>query len=167
LNLLLGLSDLPYRPVGNRDHQNDSRNNGTQNARYFFRFHLDIPVVPYKLISRKLAKFAWCIYPVQRNLITLCWDTRAKFLADASGLHRNRIRDFGPDSRLGNPEQHPSGTASSRGWTCNIDDNPIGFCLIVSGKAVVVGLAIAEILHAFGFVGDPIAHIKHARPFLA
>jgi hypothetical protein len=59
-----------------------------------------------------------------------------------------------------------SGTASSRGWTCTIDDNPIGFCLIVSGKAVIVGLSIAEILHAFGLVGDPIATIKHALPFL-
>ena len=52
-----------------------------------------------------------------------------------------------------------SGTASSRGWTCTIDDNPIGFCLIVSMKAVFVGLAIAEILHAFGLVDDPFVHI--------
>jgi hypothetical protein len=59
-----------------------------------------------------------------------------------------------------------SGTASSRGWTCTIDDNPIGFCLIISMKAVFVGLAIAEILHAFGLVDDPFVHIRHALPFL-
>ena len=60
-----------------------------------------------------------------------------------------------------------SGTARSQGWTCNIDDNPIGFCLIVSMKAAFVALAIAEILHAFGLVGDPFVNIKHALPFLA
>lgn len=59
-----------------------------------------------------------------------------------------------------------SGTASSRGWTCTIDDNPVGFCLIVAMKGAIVGLAVAEILYAFGLVGDPIAHIKHALPFL-
>lgn len=59
-----------------------------------------------------------------------------------------------------------SGTASSHGWTCTIDDNPFGFCLIVSMKAVFAGFAIAEILHAFGLVGDPFAYIKHAMPFL-
>jgi hypothetical protein len=59
-----------------------------------------------------------------------------------------------------------SGTVSSRGWTCTIDDNPVGFCLIISMKAGFVGLAIAEILYAFGLVGDPFALIKHALPFL-
>src|SRR6202035_2270060 len=41
-----------------------------------------------------------------------------------------------------------SGTASSRGWTCTIEDNPIGFCLIVCGKAVCLGFSIT--IHAFG-----------------
>jgi hypothetical protein len=59
-----------------------------------------------------------------------------------------------------------SGSATSRGWTCTIDDNPIGFCLIVSVKVFVIGLAIAEILHAFGLAGDPILHIKHMLPAL-
>jgi len=59
-----------------------------------------------------------------------------------------------------------SGTATSRGWTCTIYANPIRFCLIVSTRAAFVGLAFAEILHAFGLVGDPIANIKHALPFL-
>jgi len=59
-----------------------------------------------------------------------------------------------------------SGTASSHGWTCTIDDNPIGFCLIVCGKAVCLGFCVVAILHAFGMVGDPGATIKHALPFL-
>jgi hypothetical protein len=59
---LLRLSDLPDRPVRNRDHQNHSRNDGSQNARYFFRFHLDTLVAPYELISRKFAEFEFaCI----------------------------------------------------------------------------------------------------------
>ena len=58
-----------------------------------------------------------------------------------------------------------SGTASSRGWTCTIDDNPIGFCLIVCGKAVCLGFSITMIFHAFGLAGDPVAHIRHALPF--
>jgi hypothetical protein len=59
-----------------------------------------------------------------------------------------------------------SGAATSRGWTSTIDDNPVGFCLIVCGRAVCLGFSIAVILHAFGLVGDPVANIKHALPFL-
>ena len=60
-----------------------------------------------------------------------------------------------------------SGTASSRGWTSTIHDNPVGFCLIVCGKAVCLGLLITMIFHAFGLAGDPVARIKHALPFLS
>jgi hypothetical protein len=60
-----------------------------------------------------------------------------------------------------------TGTASSRGWTCTIDDNPIGFCLIVAMKGAMVGFAIAEILYGLGLIGDPIAQIRHALPFLS
>ena len=59
-----------------------------------------------------------------------------------------------------------SGTATSRGWTCTIDDNPIGFGLIVCFRAVVVGVAIAEIMYAFGLCADPIKTIQHALPLL-
>ncbi|SDR91359.1 hypothetical protein [Bradyrhizobium canariense] len=59
-----------------------------------------------------------------------------------------------------------TGTATSRGWTCTLDDNPIGFCLIVCVKAAVIGLAIAEIMYALGLSGDPIKDIQHAFPFL-
>jgi hypothetical protein len=60
-----------------------------------------------------------------------------------------------------------SGSAMSRGWTCTVDDNPVGFCLIVAMKGALVGCAIAEILHAFGLAGDPVAQIQQALPFLA
>ena len=59
-----------------------------------------------------------------------------------------------------------TGTATSRGWTCTIDDNPVGFCLIVCFRAVIVGVAIAEIMYAFGLCADPIKTIQHALPFL-
>jgi hypothetical protein len=48
-----------------------------------------------------------------------------------------------------------TGVATSRGWTCTIDDNPIGFCLIVCFRAAIVGFAVAEILYAFGLCADP------------
>jgi hypothetical protein len=84
-----------------------------------------------------------------------------------AGLHGNHIRDFSPGGDLGHPAEHQFGTASSRGWTCTIDDNPIGFCLIVCGKAVCLGFSITMIFYAFGLAGDPVAHIKHALPFLS
>jgi hypothetical protein len=59
-----------------------------------------------------------------------------------------------------------TGTASNRGWTCTIDDNPVGFCLIVSMKGAIAGFAIAEILYGLGLTGDPIAQLRHALPFL-
>ena len=59
-----------------------------------------------------------------------------------------------------------TGTATSRGWTCTIDDNPIGFCLIVCCKAAILGFAIAEIMYGFGLCANPIKTIQHALPFL-
>ena len=59
-----------------------------------------------------------------------------------------------------------TGTATSRGWTRTIDDNPIGFCPIVCCRAVIVGVAIAEIMYAFGLCADPLKTIQHALPFL-
>jgi hypothetical protein len=59
-----------------------------------------------------------------------------------------------------------SGTATSRGWTFTIAEDPMRFCLIVSTRLALVGFAFAEILHAFGLIGDPIAQVKHALPFL-
>jgi hypothetical protein len=82
-------------------------------------------------------------------------------------LHRNCVRLPGSVFARSGASGEISGTTSSRGWTCTIDGNPVGFCLIISMKAGFVGVAIAEILYAFGLVGDPFAHTKHALPFLA
>ena len=60
-----------------------------------------------------------------------------------------------------------SGRTTNRSWTCTIDDNPVGFCLVVAMKGAMVGFAIAAILYACGLARDSVAHIKHARPFLA
>jgi hypothetical protein len=60
-----------------------------------------------------------------------------------------------------------TGTATSRGWTCTVENNRVGFCLIVSTKAAFVGFAITEMLYVFGLVRDPIVRIKHALPFSA
>ena len=46
LRLFLGFSDLPDRPIDDRDHQHGGRDNCSQNACYFFRVHLDRPGLP-------------------------------------------------------------------------------------------------------------------------
>jgi hypothetical protein len=84
----------------------------------------------------------------------------------ASRRHRNRFRNSGPDRHLVDPNNIISGTASSRGWTCTIEDNPTGFCLIVCSRAAIAGFAIAEILYAFGLCAGPIKTLQHALPFL-
>jgi hypothetical protein len=50
-------------------------------------------------------------------------------------------------------------------WTFALDQNPIMFSVAILGKASIVVLAIAEILHAFGLVGDPIAALRAILPF--
>jgi hypothetical protein len=49
--------------------------------------------------------------------------------------------------------------------TFALDQNPIMFSVAILGKASIVALAIAEILHAFGLVGDPIAALRAILPF--
>ena len=44
LSRFLRLADLPDRPKRDRDHQYDGRDNGSQNACYFFRIHFDISI---------------------------------------------------------------------------------------------------------------------------
>jgi hypothetical protein len=73
---------------------------------------------------------------------------------------------FGLAAIWGISKNIKTGTATSRGWTYTLEDNPIGFCLIVCFKAAVVGFAIAEIPYAFGLSGDPIKNIQHVFPFL-
>jgi hypothetical protein len=79
---------------------------------------------------------------------------------------RPRRPNFGHRRDLGHPAEHRFGTASSRGWTCNVDDKPVGFCPIFSGKVSRLGFYCRN-LHAFGWADDPTANIKHAPPFLA
>lgn len=92
-------------------------------------------------------------------------------LSHAAGLQGNHIRDFGPGRDLGHPAEHQFGDGIKP--RLDLHDRrqpvrvlPIGFCLIVCGKAVCLGCSIAMILHAFGLAGDPAANIKHALPFL-
>ena len=61
-----------------------------------------------------------------------------------------------------------TGAASSiSGWAFQLDKNPVGFSLIVAMKGCFVIFGIAEILYAFGLVGDPFKAIQDALPFLA
>jgi hypothetical protein len=55
LRRFLRLSELSERPVHERRDQDDRGYDRTQNARYFFRFHLDIPVAPDLLLSWNIA----------------------------------------------------------------------------------------------------------------
>jgi len=70
-----------------------------------------------------------------------------------------------PGGDLGHPKKYHDGSATSRGWTCTIDGNPVGFCLIVCFRAVIVGVAIAEIMYGSDDVMIPSKH-QHALPFL-
>jgi hypothetical protein len=78
----------------------------------------------------------------------------------------HHIRITWPGGDLGHQKKYHAGTATSRGWSCTIDDNPIGFCLIVCCRAVIVGVAIAEVMYGVGLCADPIKTIQHALPFL-
>jgi hypothetical protein len=48
------------------------------------------------------------------------------------------------------------GWARSGGFRYYADKNPAGYWLSVGGRAFVIPLAIAEVLHAFGLAPDPI-----------
>jgi hypothetical protein len=56
--------------------------------------------------------------------------------------------------------------ATSKAWTVDFAHNRIGFCLLVAFKIAFVAFAAAMLLHAFGMVGDPVAALKQAAPFL-
>jgi hypothetical protein len=53
------------------------------------------------------------------------------------------------------------------GWTCTIDGNPSGFCLIISSRAVIAGVAISEIMHGFGLCADPVKTLSARAAFPA
>jgi hypothetical protein len=46
------------------------------------------------------------------------------------------------------------------------DENPIGYTLAITGKALVVALAVAETLNGLGLTGDPLVAIHAALPYL-
>lgn len=60
-----------------------------------------------------------------------------------------------------------NGAATARTWTIYFNENPLGFLLVVLVKTGFVFLAVAVLLHSFGMVGDPIAALQQALPFLA
>ena len=40
------------------------------------------------------------------------------------------------------------------------DENPAGFMAVTAGKMFVLVFGIAEVLHAFGLCGDPMAPLR-------
>jgi hypothetical protein len=58
-------------------------------------------------------------------------------------------------------------TSPVGGWTFQIDENPIGFSMMIFVKACFVVFGLAEILHAFDLVGDPFKAVQDALPFLS
>jgi hypothetical protein len=151
LDGLLRLSDLPDRSVRDCDHQHGRSDDGSQNTCELFRIHLDTPRQLPTDIAENPTHGEWGSAEGKMEPL------------HAARFHRNHVRFAWSLRDLGHPA---SGIASSRGWTCTIDGNPVGFCLIISMKAAFVGLAIAEIFYAFGLVGDPFAQIRRALPFL-
>ncbi len=57
-------------------------------------------------------------------------------------------------------------TGVTRGETRSfrIDEEPIGFTMVILGKVFMIGLAIAETLYALGLAGDPLAAISAYIP---
>jgi hypothetical protein len=110
---------------------------------------------------------------VQQNLIGPCWDARTKLARTKlewlmpPAVNAAVFLFLGLAAIWGIGKNLTTGTASSRGWTCTLDDNPVSFCLIVAMKGAVLGFAIDEILYGLGLIGDPIVQIRHALPFLA
>jgi hypothetical protein len=53
-----------------------------------------------------------------------------------------------------------TGVASDDVYRFREDQSPAGFWAITAGKLFVLGFGIAEILHAFGLCGDPMAPLR-------
>jgi len=56
--------------------------------------------------------------------------------------------------------------ATSKAWTVDLADNRTGYLLLVACKIGFVSFAAAKLLHAVGLIGDPVAALKLAWPFL-
>ena len=53
-----------------------------------------------------------------------------------------------------------SGVAYDEIYRFEIDSNPLGFATVIAGRILVIAFAIAVILHALGFIGDPISMLR-------
>lgn len=53
------------------------------------------------------------------------------------------------------------GIAQDEIYRFRADTNPTGFLVVIGGKIFVIVFGIAMILHAYGFIGDP---VKALRP---
>lgn len=53
-----------------------------------------------------------------------------------------------------------SGMAGNGLYRFDVNINPLGFSAVIAGKALVIVLAIAEILHALGLTGDPMLVLR-------
>lgn len=56
------------------------------------------------------------------------------------------------------------GVASSFVRTYHVDEEPIGYGLCILGEIGIVLLGAAMVLHAFGFIGNPLAAIDSVLP---
>lgn len=54
-----------------------------------------------------------------------------------------------------------TGMTGRGNWILTLEDNPVGFCLAVCGKAAVVAFTVVEIMHAYGLSADPIEVLRN------
>jgi hypothetical protein len=59
-----------------------------------------------------------------------------------------------------------AGDTGRGAWIISLDDNPVGFCLSVCGKAAIVAFAVVGIMHVFGLSDDPIEVFRKQLAFL-
>ncbi|HYJ35088.1 MAG TPA: hypothetical protein VEV64_02950 [Rhizomicrobium sp.] len=53
-----------------------------------------------------------------------------------------------------------TGVTSDELHTFREDENPAGFMAVTAGKMFVLVFGVAEVLHAFGLCGDPMAPLR-------
>ncbi len=59
-----------------------------------------------------------------------------------------------------------TGVSGDSPYRSNVAENPVGYSLMILTKAAVVVFGVAEILHAFGMIEDPIRIIQAAFLFV-
>ncbi|TPJ74904.1 hypothetical protein [Mesorhizobium sp. B2-7-1] len=55
-----------------------------------------------------------------------------------------------------------SGVAYDDIYRFEIGSNPLGFAFAIASRILIVAFAIAMILHALGFIGDPVSMLRSA-----